>query len=76
MLTVKDTQRATVQVCFDGSVRKAFHGAKAEERFTNEVRVLQHLEQLTRWQSIGFLVAMLAGGAFYATGLLGIVSYR
>lgn len=45
MLTVKDTQRATVQVCFDGSVRKAFHGPKAEERFTNEVRVLEHLEQ-------------------------------
>jgi serine/threonine protein phosphatase PrpC len=45
MLTVKDTQRATVQVCFDGSVRKAFHGPKAEERFTNEVRVLQYLEK-------------------------------
>ena len=45
MLTVKDTQRATVQVCFDGSVRKAFHGPKAEERFSNEVRVLRHLEQ-------------------------------
>jgi serine/threonine protein phosphatase PrpC len=46
MITVKDTQRATVQVCFDGSVRKAFHGPKAEERFTNEVRVLRHLEQV------------------------------
>jgi serine/threonine protein phosphatase PrpC len=45
MLTVKDTQRATVQVGFDGSVRKAFHGPKAQERFTNEVRVLRHLEQ-------------------------------
>ena len=45
MITVKDTQRATVQVCFDGSVRKAFHGPKAEERFANEVRVLRHLEQ-------------------------------
>lgn len=45
MITVKDTQRATVQVCFDGSVRKAFHGPKAEERFTNEVRVLRHLEK-------------------------------
>lgn len=44
MITVKDTQRATVQVCFDGSVRKAFHGPKAEERFQNEVRVLRHLE--------------------------------
>lgn len=45
MITVKDTQRATVQVCFDGSVRKAFHGPKAEERFTNEVRVLRYLEK-------------------------------
>jgi serine/threonine protein phosphatase PrpC len=45
MLTVKDTQRATVQVCFDGSVRKAFHGPKAEDRFANEVKVLRHLEE-------------------------------
>ena len=45
MLTVKDTQRATVQVCFDGSVRKAFHGPKAKERFDNELLVLRHLEQ-------------------------------
>jgi serine/threonine protein phosphatase PrpC len=46
MITVKDTQRAIVQVCFDGSVRKAFLGPKAEERFKNEVRVLRHLEQV------------------------------
>ena len=45
MITVKDTQRATVQIAFDGSVRKAFHGPKAEERFENEVRILRHLEQ-------------------------------
>ena len=45
MITVKDTQRATVQIAFDGSVRKAFHGPKAEERFTNEVRILRHLEK-------------------------------
>ena len=45
MLTVKDTQRATVQVCFDGSVRKSFRGPKAEERFENEVRILRHLEK-------------------------------
>jgi serine/threonine protein phosphatase PrpC len=44
MITVKDTQRATVQVCFDGSVRKTFHGPNARERFTNEVRILRHLE--------------------------------
>jgi len=45
MITVKDTQRATVQVCFDGSVRKQFHGPKADERFANEVKVLRHLEE-------------------------------
>jgi serine/threonine protein phosphatase PrpC len=45
MLTVKNTQRATVQVCFDGSIRKSFHGPKAEERFANEVKVLRHLEE-------------------------------
>jgi serine/threonine protein phosphatase PrpC len=45
MLTVKDTQRATVQVCFDGSVRKAFHGPKAQERFENELFVLRYLEK-------------------------------
>jgi serine/threonine protein phosphatase PrpC len=45
MITVKDTQRATVQVCFDGSVRKAFHGPKAQERFGNELNVLLHLEK-------------------------------
>jgi len=28
------------------------------------------LEQLTRWQSIGFVVAMLAGGAVYAPGFV------
>lgn len=45
MLTVKDTQRAKVQIAFDGSVRKEFHGPKAEERFANEVRILRHLEK-------------------------------
>ena len=45
MITVKDTQRATVQVCFDGTVRKAFRGPRAEERFTNEVRILRYLER-------------------------------
>jgi len=45
MITVKDTQRATVQIGFDGSVRKAFHGPKAKERFENEVMILRHLEK-------------------------------
>ena len=44
MLKVKDTLRSTVNLTFDGRVIKEFHGANATERFTNEVRVLRHLE--------------------------------
>jgi hypothetical protein len=44
MLKVKDTLRATVHLSFDGRVLKAYHGAGAEKRFANEVRVLRHLE--------------------------------
>ncbi len=44
MLKVKDTLRATVHLTFDGRVIKAYHGTNALERFTNEVRVLRHLE--------------------------------
>ncbi len=44
MLKVKDTLRATVHLTFDGRVIKVYHGPKAEERFNNEVRVLQYLE--------------------------------
>ncbi|HEY2330072.1 MAG TPA: serine/threonine protein phosphatase [Verrucomicrobiae bacterium] len=44
MLKVKDTLRATVHLSFDGRVFKVYHGAKARERFDNEVRVLRHLE--------------------------------
>jgi Ser/Thr protein kinase RdoA (MazF antagonist) len=44
MLKVKDTLRATVHLSFDGRVVKVYHGAKAQERFDNEVRVLRHLE--------------------------------
>jgi len=44
MLQVKDTLRATVRLSFDGRVYKAYHGADAAARFTNEVRVLRHLE--------------------------------
>ena len=44
MEQVKDTLRATVRLSYDGKVYKTFHGPKAEERFANEVRVLQHLE--------------------------------
>jgi len=44
MLKVKDTLRATVHLTFDGRVVKSYHGADAAKRFTNEVRVLRHLE--------------------------------
>lgn len=44
MHEVKDTLRATVRISYDGLVHKTFRGPKAEERFTNEVRVLRHLE--------------------------------
>jgi len=45
MLQVKDTLRATVRVAFDGRVEKTFRGPNAQERFDNEVRVLQFLER-------------------------------
>ena len=45
MLKVKDTLRATVHLTYDGRVMKAYHGPKAHERFTNEVRVLRYLEE-------------------------------
>jgi len=44
METVKDTLRAMVRLSYDDRVYKTFLGPKAEERFANEVRVLQHLE--------------------------------
>ena len=45
MLKVKDTLRATVNLSFDGRVVKSFHGPDAPARFTNEVRILKHLER-------------------------------
>lgn len=44
MHEIKDTLRAMVRISYDGRVLKTFRGPKAEERFANEVRVLQHLE--------------------------------
>jgi PPM family protein phosphatase len=44
MLKVKDTLRATVNLSFDGRVLKVYHGPDAPTRFTNEVRLLKHLE--------------------------------
>jgi tRNA A-37 threonylcarbamoyl transferase component Bud32 len=44
MHEIKDTARALVRIGYDGRVHKTFRGPKAAERFTNEVRVLRHLE--------------------------------
>jgi tRNA A-37 threonylcarbamoyl transferase component Bud32 len=44
MQQVKDTLRATVRIGYDGRVHKTFRGPNALERFTNEVKVLRHLE--------------------------------
>ena len=45
MQEAKNTARALVKIGYDGSVHKFFLAAKAEERFENELRVLQYLEQ-------------------------------
>ena len=45
MLEAKNTQRALVRIGYDGTVHKTFRGPKAEERFANEKRVLEYLEQ-------------------------------
>jgi len=44
MHKVKDTLRATVRISYEGLVHKTFRGPNAEERFSNEVKVLRHLE--------------------------------
>jgi tRNA A-37 threonylcarbamoyl transferase component Bud32 len=44
MHEIKDTARALVRIGYDSRVHKTFRGPKAEERFANEVRVLQVLE--------------------------------
>jgi hypothetical protein len=44
MRQVKDTLRSTVNLTFDGRVIKVYHGPNAHDRFTNEVRILKHLE--------------------------------
>jgi len=44
MHEIKDTARALVRIGYDGRVHKTFRGPKAQERFTNEVRLLRHLE--------------------------------
>ena len=55
MLNVKDTLRSTVKLSFDGRVIKIYRGPDAMKRFTNEVRILQHLEQ----RECGFVPRLL-----------------
>jgi serine/threonine protein phosphatase PrpC/predicted Ser/Thr protein kinase len=45
MQEAKNTARALVKIGYDGSVHKFFRAANARERFENELRVLQYLEQ-------------------------------
>lgn len=44
MRKLKDTQRSTVRLGYDGKVHKTFRGPQAVQRFENEVRVLRYLE--------------------------------
>lgn len=59
MLKVKDTLRSTVHLSFDGRVFKVYHGPNAETRFTNEVKVLRHLEA----HGCGFVPRLLEADA-------------
>ncbi|WP_437191610.1 protein phosphatase 2C domain-containing protein [Planctomicrobium sp. SH527] len=45
MEEAKDTARALVKIGYDGSVHKTFRHKNALERFENELRVLQYLEE-------------------------------
>ena len=45
MQEAKNTGRATVHIGYDGRVHKTFKGPQARERYENEVRVLEFLEQ-------------------------------
>lgn len=45
MKLAKDTLRARVSIGFDGFVHKYFKGPQAQERFENECRVLEYLQQ-------------------------------
>ena len=45
MREIKDTQRASVRIGYDGKVHKTFRGPEAKERFDNEIRVLKYLEE-------------------------------
>jgi len=43
--TFKETQRSTVTLGFDGTVQKIYRAQWARERFENELRILNRLEE-------------------------------
>jgi hypothetical protein len=45
MHEAKNTARATVHIGYDGTVHKRFRGPQAKDRYDNEVRVLEFLEE-------------------------------
>lgn len=45
MRDIKDTQRSTVRIGYDGKVHKSYRGPLADERCENEIAVLQYLEK-------------------------------
>ncbi len=45
MQEAKNTARAVVHIGYDGRVHKRFRGPQAQERYENEVRVLEFLER-------------------------------
>lgn len=45
MRTIKNTEQAAVCIGFDGRVQKFYRGPSAEERYANEIKVLQYLEE-------------------------------
>ncbi len=56
MQVIKNTQRAQVSRNYSGSYTKFFHGPSKEQRFRNEVRVLQFLNS----QGCPFVPSLLA----------------
>jgi tRNA A-37 threonylcarbamoyl transferase component Bud32 len=55
MRDAKDTLYARVHISWDGSVHKTFRGPLRKDRFENEVRVLQYLEE----KGCGFVPKLL-----------------
>lgn len=55
MHEAKNTARAVVHIGYDGRVHKTFKGPQARERYENEVRVLEFLEN----QGCGFVPRVL-----------------